>query len=82
MTKANPATLKPVAYADAVAATKEYFGGDELAATVWVSKYALKDSFGKIYELTPVQMHERIAAELERIAGITDGVLRVMVIKK
>ncbi len=67
MTKTNSATPKPVAYADAVAATKEYFGGDELAATVWVSKYALKDSFGNIYELSPVQMHERIAAELERI---------------
>ena len=67
MTKANSATPKPVVYADAVAATKEYFGGDELAATVWVSKYALKDSFGNIYELTPVQMHERLAAELERI---------------
>ena len=67
MTKTKPATLEPVAYADAVAATKEYFGGDELAATVWVSKYALKDSFGNIYELSPVQMHERIAAELERI---------------
>ena len=67
MTKTKPATLESVAYADAVAATKEYFGGDELAATVWVSKYALKDSFGNIYELSPVQMHERIAAELERI---------------
>ena len=67
MTKTNPETPKTVAYADAVEATKEYFGGDELAATVWVSKYALKDSFGNIYELSPVQMHERLAAELERI---------------
>ncbi|MBQ2702873.1 MAG: adenosylcobalamin-dependent ribonucleoside-diphosphate reductase [Alistipes sp.] len=67
MTKTNSETPKAVAYADAVAATKEYFGGDELAATVWVSKYALKDSFGNIYELSPVQMHERLAAELERI---------------
>ena len=67
MTKTNSETPKVVAYADAVAATKEYFGGDELAATVWVSKYALKDSFGNIYELTPVEMHERLAAELERI---------------
>jgi ribonucleoside-diphosphate reductase alpha chain len=40
---------KKVEYATAVAAAKEYFGGDELAATVWVSKYALKDSFGNIY---------------------------------
>ncbi len=58
---------KKVEYADAVAAAKEYFAGDELAATVWVSKYALKDSYGNIYESTPAQMHERIAAELERI---------------
>ena len=58
---------KKVDYATAVAVAKEYFGGDELAATVWVSKYALKDSFGNIYESSPVQMHERIALELERI---------------
>ncbi len=60
-------TPKKVEYADAVAVAKEYFAGDELAATVWVSKYALKDSFGNIYESSPVQMHERIASELERI---------------
>ena len=60
-------TPKKVAYADAVAIAKEYFAGDELAATVWVSKYALKDSFGNIYESSPAQMHDRIAAELERI---------------
>ena len=60
-------TPKKVEYADAVAASKEYFAGDELAATVWVSKYALKASYGHIYESTPTQMHERIAAELERI---------------
>ena len=58
---------KKVDYASAVAAAKEYFGGDELAATVWVSKYALKDSFGNIYESSPQQMHQRIASELERI---------------
>ena len=46
----NNSTLKKVQYTDAVAASKEYFGGDELAATVWVSKYALKDSQGNIYE--------------------------------
>ena len=61
--------LTEVSYGDAVAASKEYFGGDELAATVWVSKYALKDSFGHIYEKTPMDMHNRIAAELERIEG-------------
>ncbi len=63
----NNSTLKKVQYADAVAASKEYFGGDELAATVWVSKYALKDSAGNIYELSPEQMHYRLAKELARI---------------
>lgn len=56
-----------VDYNDAVAQSKIYFDGDELAATVWVSKYALKDSFGNIYESSPREMHERIASEIERI---------------
>ncbi|MFR9611836.1 MAG: adenosylcobalamin-dependent ribonucleoside-diphosphate reductase [Rikenellaceae bacterium] len=59
--------LEPVKYNDAIDASKEYFGGDELAATVWVSKYALKDSFGHIYEKSPLDMHNRIAAEIARI---------------
>ncbi|MBP3481814.1 MAG: adenosylcobalamin-dependent ribonucleoside-diphosphate reductase [Alistipes sp.] len=67
MAKTNHDAPQTVSYADAVAASKEYFGGDDLAATVWVSKYALKDSFGNIYEKSPVQMHERLATELERI---------------
>ncbi|WP_300749308.1 adenosylcobalamin-dependent ribonucleoside-diphosphate reductase [uncultured Alistipes sp.] len=65
--KSTPKGLKEVSYNDAVARSKEYFGGDELAATVWVSKYALKDSFGHIYESSPEDMHHRIAAEIERI---------------
>ncbi|MCK9270514.1 MAG: adenosylcobalamin-dependent ribonucleoside-diphosphate reductase [Bacteroidales bacterium] len=48
-------------------ASVDYFGGDELAATVWLSKYALKDSDGNIYERTPDDMHRRIARELARI---------------
>ncbi len=48
-------------------ASLNYFGGDELAARVWVSKYALKDSYGNIYELTPADMHHRIASELARV---------------
>lgn len=48
-------------------ATTEYFGGDELAARVWATKYALKDSFGNIFELTPDDMHHRIAREIARI---------------
>ena len=63
----NNEQLKTVKYEDAVAASKEYFAGDELAAQVWVSKYALKDSFGNIYETTPRDMHNRIASELARI---------------
>ncbi len=65
--KSTPKGLKEVTYNDAVARSKEYFAGDELAATVWVSKYALKDSFGHIYESSPEDMHHRIAGELERI---------------
>ncbi len=65
--KTNNEQLKTVKYEDAVAASKEYFAGDELAAQVWVSKYALKDSFGNIYETTPSDMHNRIASELARI---------------
>ena len=56
-----------VTFNEALEEATRYFDGDTLAATVWVSKYALKDSFGNIYEKSPVQMHERLAAELERI---------------
>ena len=63
----KPVDPKKVDYNEAVAESKVYFDGDELAATVWVTKYALKDSFGNIYESSPRQMHERIAAEIERI---------------
>ena len=58
---------KAYSYDEAYEATLEYFGGDELAARVWVSKYALKDSFGNLYELTPDDMHHRIASEIARI---------------
>lgn len=54
-------------YDEAYAASLRYFDGDELAARVWVSKYALKDSFGNIYEESPVDMHRRIASEISRI---------------
>ncbi|MDE6165284.1 MAG: adenosylcobalamin-dependent ribonucleoside-diphosphate reductase [Muribaculaceae bacterium] len=54
-------------HAQVFEATKDYFGGDELAARVWTSKYALKDSFGNIYELTPDDMHRRIAREIARV---------------
>jgi len=48
-------------------ATLEYFKGDDLATKVWSTKYALKDSFGNIYELTPDDMHHRLAREVARI---------------
>ena len=48
-------------------ATRDYFKGDELAAKVWATKYALKDSFGNIYEKTPDDMHRRLASEIARI---------------
>lgn len=52
---------------EAYEASLEYFGGDELAARVWVNKYAMKDSFGNIYECSPEDMHWRIARELARV---------------
>jgi ribonucleoside-diphosphate reductase alpha chain len=54
-------------YDEAIKATREYFGGDDLAAKVWASKYALKDSFGNLYEKTPDDMHRRLASEIHRI---------------
>ncbi len=54
-------------YEQAYEATLKYFDGDELAARVWASKYALKDSYGNLYELTPDDMHLRIAREIARI---------------
>lgn len=54
-------------YDEAFKASLEYFDGDELAARVWVNKYAMKDSFGHIFECSPRDMHHRIAAEIARI---------------
>ena len=54
-------------YDEAFQASLEYFKGDELAARVWVNKYAMKDSFGNIYEKSPEDMHWRIAREIARI---------------
>ena len=54
-------------YDEAFKASLEYFEGDELAARVWVNKYAMKDSHGNIYEQSPVDMHWRLANEIARI---------------
>ena len=64
---ADGRTLTEYQYNEAIEGAKEYFKGDDLAAMVWVSKYALKDSFGHIFEKSPEQMHWRIANELARI---------------
>ncbi|HQJ90105.1 MAG TPA: ribonucleoside-diphosphate reductase, adenosylcobalamin-dependent, partial [Paludibacteraceae bacterium] len=58
---------KTYSHEEAYEATLNYFNGDELAARVWVNKYALKDSFGNIYEKTPNDMHWRLANEIARI---------------
>ncbi|GHT67121.1 ribonucleoside-diphosphate reductase, adenosylcobalamin-dependent [Bacteroidia bacterium] len=58
---------KTYTHDEVVAAAKAYFGGDEMAADVWVNKYALKDSYGNIYEQTPADMHHRLAREIARI---------------
>lgn len=58
---------KSYTYDEAFQSSLEYFKGDELAARVWVNKYALKDSFGNIYEKNPDDMHLRLATEIARI---------------
>lgn len=58
---------KTYTFEEAFEASKKYFDGDELAARVWANKYALKDSAGNLYELTPDDMHHRLASEIVRI---------------
>lgn len=60
-------TNKIFSFDEAYAESLKYFAGDELAARVWVNKYAMKDSFGNIYEKSPFDMHWRIANEVARI---------------
>ena len=59
--------MKTYTYEEALAESKIYFKGDELAASVWINKYAMKDSQGNIYEKSPVEMHQRLANEFARI---------------
>ncbi|HER07778.1 MAG TPA: adenosylcobalamin-dependent ribonucleoside-diphosphate reductase [Bacteroides sp.] len=66
-TKAVDKERHTYSFDEAFRASLEYFKGDELAARVWVSKYALKDTRGKIYERTPDDMHRRLASEIRRI---------------
>ncbi len=59
--------MKTYTYEEALADSLAYFKGDELAATVWINKYAVKDSAGNLYEKSPDDMHHRLAAEFARI---------------
>ncbi len=59
--------MKTYTYEEAMAASLEYFKGDELAASVWINKYAMKDSFGNLYEHSPEDMHWRLANEFAKI---------------
>lgn len=59
--------MNKATFDEALSQSREYFKGDELAANVWINKYAMKDSFGNLYETSPEQMHHRIADEFYRI---------------
>ncbi|MDR1594617.1 MAG: adenosylcobalamin-dependent ribonucleoside-diphosphate reductase [Prevotellaceae bacterium] len=65
--KGNKQAKKTYFYQECLSASAVYFDGDELAANVWINKYALKDSFGNIYEQTPDDMHRRLSSEIARI---------------
>lgn len=67
--------MKTFTYEEALAASLNYFNGDELAASVWINKYAMKDSFGNLYEASPDDMHRRIASEFARIEKNYDNPL-------
>lgn len=66
---------KTYSQTEAFQASLDYFKGDDLAARVWVNKYALKDSFGHLFELTPDDMHHRLASEIARIEKNYDNPL-------
>ena len=67
ITKKDQKQRHTYSFDEAFKASLDYFRGDELAARVWVSKYALKDSEGRLYERTPDDMHRRLASEIRRI---------------
>src|SRR5210317_883947 len=66
-TKSTNGKKQSYSFKEALNTSTEYFKGDSLAANVWVNKYALKDSDGKIYERSPDDMHRRLASEIARI---------------
>ncbi|HBG23997.1 MAG TPA: ribonucleoside-diphosphate reductase, adenosylcobalamin-dependent, partial [Rikenellaceae bacterium] len=59
--------MKTYTYEEAMASSLRYFNGDELAASVWIGKYAMKDSYGNLYEVSPDDMHKRLAGEFARV---------------
>ena len=67
---------KTYSYDEAFEAALQYFNGDELAARVWVNKYSMKDSYGHIYEVSPEDMHWRIANEIARIENKYENPLK------
>ncbi|MEH6682287.1 MAG: adenosylcobalamin-dependent ribonucleoside-diphosphate reductase [Sediminicola sp.] len=67
ITKTTEKSPRTFSQEEALRATLKYFKGDDLAARVWINKYALKDSEGNLYERTPDDMHERLANELARV---------------
>lgn len=76
ITKVIMENRKTYSFEEAYQASLVYFGGDELAARVWVNKYALKDSYGNLFEKTPADMHWRIANEVARIENKYDNPLK------
>ncbi|MBT8293127.1 MAG: ribonucleoside-diphosphate reductase, adenosylcobalamin-dependent, partial [Eudoraea sp.] len=62
--KIIPSKRKTYSQEEAYQSSLTYFDGDDLAATVWINKYALKDSEGNLYEINPDDMHRRIAKEI------------------
>lgn len=66
-TENSQPSQKKYTHEEAMKSSTDYFKGDELAATVWINKYALKDSFGNLFEKNPDQMHRRLAKEIARI---------------
>ena len=65
--KNDELNIKTYSFDEALEGATKYFNGDELAANVWINKYALKDSEGNIYENNPDQMHKRLAKEIARV---------------
>lgn len=59
--------MKTYTYQEALDESVKYFKGDELAASVWINKYAMKDSFGNLYEKSPDDMHKRLARKFAEV---------------